>query len=52
MKWYDRLFGETRIETSSYKEDGDTIVTVTKYKGKTPIYRSVTTYYAGLSINL
>lgn len=52
-KWIDRTFGESHVETVTHTEkNGNRVVTVKHYKGKTCIYKSVTTYYPGLSINL
>ncbi len=52
MKWYDRIFGESSTDTTIAYDKGNRIVTVKHFKGKVCIYKSVTTYYPGLVINL
>ncbi len=52
FKWIDRIFGESSTATTTEYEKGNRIVTVKTFKGKVCIYKSVTTYYPGLVINL
>lgn len=51
-EFFDRVFGESRTETTTRMEHGNRIVTVKYFKGDTCIYQSVTTYYPGFSINI
>lgn len=51
-KLYDRVLGDSHTETTTEYIKGRKIVTVKTYKGSVCIFKNVTTYYPGFSINL